>query len=66
MGDEIFNRIAGTVVIDERCVEGTDAVDMARRGAKRVIGIDLREDALQIARQKAMSAGVQNTCLFVS
>jgi SAM-dependent methyltransferase len=66
MGDEIFNRIAGKVIIDFGCGEGTDAVEMARSGAKRVIGIDIREDVLQIARQKAISAGVQNTCLFVS
>ena len=39
---------------------------MARKGAKRVIGIDIREDVLQAARQRAVSAGVQNTCLFVS
>lgn len=39
---------------------------MAQRGAKWVIGIDIREDILQAARQKAVSAGVQNTCLFVS
>jgi len=31
---------------------------MAQRGAKRVIGIDIREDLLQTARQKALTAGV--------
>lgn len=31
-----------------------------------MIGIDIREDILQLARQKAVSAGVQNTCLFAS
>lgn len=66
MGDEIFNKIAGKVIIDFGCGEGADAVEMARRGAKRVIGIDVREDILQAARQKALSAGVQNSCLFVS
>jgi SAM-dependent methyltransferase len=39
---------------------------MARLGAKRVIGIDIREDLLQRARQKALSAGVQDACLFAS
>jgi len=66
MGDEFFAEIAGKVVIDFGCGEGTDALEMAGRGAKRVIGIDIREDVLQVARQKARSAGVQNTCLFVS
>jgi SAM-dependent methyltransferase len=37
---------------------------MAGRGAKRVIGIDIREDVLQAARQNAVAKGVQETCLF--
>jgi SAM-dependent methyltransferase len=39
---------------------------MAKKGAKQVIGIDIREDLLQTARQKALAAGVQNTCIFAS
>jgi SAM-dependent methyltransferase len=66
MGDEFFARIAGKVVIDFGCGEGAEAVEMAGKGAKRVIGIDIREDLLQAARQKAISRGVQNSCLFVS
>jgi SAM-dependent methyltransferase len=66
MGDEFFNKIAGKVVIDFGCGEGAEAVEMAGRGAKRVIGIDIREDVLQAATQRAVSTGVQNTCLFVS
>jgi len=66
MGDDFFARIAGKVIIDFGCGEGTDAVEIAVRGAKRVIGIDIREDLLQAARQKARGAGVQDTCLFVS
>src|ERR1022692_4154602 len=44
MGDEFFTKIAGA-----------EAVEMAGRGAQRVIGIDIREDLLQAARQKALS-----------
>lgn len=66
MGDEFFTRIAGKVIIDFGCGEGADVVEMARRGAKRVIGLDIREDVLQAARQRALSASVQNTCFFVS
>src|SRR5580700_12147094 len=58
MGDEFFPKIAGKVVIDFGCGEGADAVEMAGRGAKRVIGIDIREDVLEAARQKALSACV--------
>jgi len=53
MGDEFFPRIAGKVVIDFGCGEGADAVEMAGRGAKRVIGIDIREEVLQAASQPA-------------
>src|SRR5437588_2671855 len=66
MGDDLFTKIAGKIVIDFGCGEGVDAVEMARRGAMRVIGIDIREDLLQAAKQKALSTGVQNTCHFVS
>src|ERR1035437_10819462 len=65
-GNEIFNRIAGKVVIDFGCGEGASSVEMAERGAGRVIGIDIREDVLQAARRKALNAGVQNSCLFLS
>src|ERR1700734_2259069 len=61
MGEEFFPRIAGKVVIDFGCGEGADAVEMAQKGAKRVIGIDIREDLLQAAREKALRAGVQDT-----
>src|SRR5665213_1938339 len=66
MGDEILNEIVGKVVIDFGCGEGSEAIEMAVRGAKRVIGIDIREEILQLARQKAIGVGVQNACFFAS
>jgi SAM-dependent methyltransferase len=66
MGDEFFAKIAGKVVIDFGCGEGTEAVEMAERGAKRVIGIDIREEVLQAARQRAVEASVQGACVFES
>jgi SAM-dependent methyltransferase len=66
MGDDFFAKIAGKVVIDFGCGEGVDAVEMASRGAKRVIGVDMREDVLKVGEQKAISAGVQDNCLFVT
>ncbi len=64
MGDDFFTKIAGKVIIDFGCGEGADAVEMAGNGAARVIGLDIREDVLQAARQNALDAGVQNTCVF--
>ena len=66
MGSEFFSKIAGKTIIDFGCGEGTDAVEMALRGARRVIGIDIREDVLQVARRNAISAGVHDTCLFAT
>jgi SAM-dependent methyltransferase len=66
MGEEFFADIAGRVIIDFGCGDGADAVEMARKGAKRVIGIDIREDVLQAARQRAFVMGVQDACLFAS
>ena len=66
MGDDFFTKIAGKVIIDFGCGEGADAVEMAEKGARRVIGIDYRESVLQRARQKAHEAGVQDTCLFAT
>ncbi|MGA2038521.1 MAG: methyltransferase domain-containing protein [Bryobacteraceae bacterium] len=66
MGHEFFSRIAGKSIVDFGCGEGADAVEMSVGGARRVIGIDIREDVLQTARQRALHAGVQNTCVFAS
>ena len=41
-----------------------EAIEIAQKGAQRVIGIDIREDVLEIARQKALAAGVQDRCVF--
>jgi SAM-dependent methyltransferase len=66
MGPDFLSRIAGKVIIDFGCGEGADAVEMAGKGAKCVIGIDVRTDVLQAAREKALAAGVQDTCRFAS
>jgi len=61
-----FTRIAENVVVDFGCGEGSDAVELAGKGAKRVIGVDIREDVLETARQRALGAGVQDTCVFAT
>jgi SAM-dependent methyltransferase len=66
MGDDFFTKIAGKVIVDFGCGDGAEAVEMMGRGAQRVIGIDLREDVLQAARQRALRMGVQDACLFAA
>lgn len=65
-GRELVSRIVGRLVIDFGCGDGLEAIDLARRGAKRVIGIDNREEILQVARANALRAGVSDCCTFVS
>lgn len=66
LGDNFLSKIPGKTVIDFGCGVGTEAIEMAQRGALRVIGIDIREDNLQIARDRAASAGVQDRCDFTT
>jgi len=66
LGNDIFTRIAGKIVIDFGCGEGADSIEMAAKGALRVIGIDMREDVLETARKKAIAAGVQDNCSFAT
>jgi ubiquinone/menaquinone biosynthesis C-methylase UbiE len=50
--------VRGKTVLDLGCGSGFLSVLMARRGAKRVIGIDVSEEQLAIARFRAATSGV--------
>jgi len=65
-GRRIWTALAGRVVIDFGCGEGAEAVEIARRGARRVIGIDVRPHALARARAAAERAGVSDRCVFAA
>jgi SAM-dependent methyltransferase len=56
--------VAGKTVIDFGCGVGAAAIELAQHGARRVIGIDIREDVLRVARQKAREASVDHICSF--
>lgn len=64
LGNRIWEESKDRVVIDFGCGDGDDAVEVAKRGAKKVIGIDIREHALAKARQTAMAHGVAERCTF--
>ena len=66
LGGDFFTQIKDKVVIDFGCGEGADAVEMASKGAKRVIGLDIREDFLQTATRLALAARVQERCKFTT
>jgi SAM-dependent methyltransferase len=65
LGGSFLESIAGKTVIDFGCGEGDAAVELAVGGAKRVIGIDIREELLRVARQKATASGVDHVCSFM-
>ena len=58
LGPGIWERVAGRVVLDYGCGAGQDAIDLARRGARRVIGLDVVPRYLAEARRAAAAAGV--------
>ncbi len=66
LGKRIWEETKDKVVIDFGCGDGADAVEVAERGAKRVIGIDIRERALAKARQTARAHGVAERCTFTT
>jgi SAM-dependent methyltransferase len=66
LGKKIWAETKDKVVIDFGCGDGEDAVEVAKRGAKRVIGVDIRERALANARQRAEARGVADRCVFTT
>jgi SAM-dependent methyltransferase len=65
LGDRFWEDIQGRTVIDFGCGSGAESIEMARRGAAHVIGIDIRESLLAEARENASRAGVEARCTFV-
>lgn len=52
-------------ILDVGCGSGVYSVDFARRGARRVLGVDFSENMLALARQEADQHGVADRCEFV-
>ena len=57
--------IEGKTVLDVGCGPGHYSITLARRGARRAVGIDFAEGMLQLAAEHARSAGVADRCEFV-
>lgn len=65
VGPSIWDEIRDQVVLDFGCGRGEACVEVAQRGARRVIGLDINQDALAIARSNAEAGGVADRCTFV-
>jgi 2-polyprenyl-3-methyl-5-hydroxy-6-metoxy-1,4-benzoquinol methylase len=66
LGERVWDEIAGKTVIDFGCGIGTEAVEMAERGANKVIGLDMQEHLLEAAREHAQRTGVSDRCEFAT
>lgn len=64
LGDDIFELTKGKIIIDFGCGTGQESVELAENGAGLVIGVDIQEEMLCQARQRARLAGVQDRCMF--
>jgi 2-polyprenyl-3-methyl-5-hydroxy-6-metoxy-1,4-benzoquinol methylase len=56
--------IIGRSVLDIGCGPGHYSVELAHRGASRVLGIDFSDSMLEIARKAAIDKRVENICAF--
>jgi ubiquinone/menaquinone biosynthesis C-methylase UbiE len=57
--------ITGKSVLDIGCGSGVYSVDFARRGARRVLGVDFARNMLDIAQREADQHNVSDICQFV-
>lgn len=56
--------VAGRTALDIGCGPGHYAVELARRGAAGVVGLDFAESMIELARAHAADAGVADRCRF--
>jgi SAM-dependent methyltransferase len=64
LGGRIWEATRGQEVLDFGCGPGQEAVEIAERGAKHVIGVDLRQKWLELGAEHAAARGVNDRCTF--
>ncbi len=57
--------VTGKNILDVGCGSGVYAVDFARRGARRVVGVDFSSNMLKLATQEAEQHQVADRCAFI-
>src|ERR1035437_6126791 len=66
LGDDLMALIKDKTVIDFGCGDGLATLDLARGGAKKVIGLDIRQSILDQATSNAAAAGLSDRCEFTT
>ena len=64
LGKNFWQTIQDKVVIDFGSGHGHDAIEMARRGARKVIGVDIQQRFIDEGRSHAREAGLAERCEF--
>lgn len=64
LGSEGWEGLRGKTILDFGCGMGQGSIEIAQLGADRVIGLDIRPEMLEYARQAASAAGVSHICEF--
>jgi SAM-dependent methyltransferase len=64
LGPRIWDHTRDKDVLDFGCGPGSEVVEIAERGARHVVGIDLRQRWLDLAIEHATSRGVADRCTF--
>ncbi len=63
-GENFYRSIEGKTVIDFGCGVGQQTIEMAQKGATKVIGLDIRDELLELGRQKALQYDLSDRCVF--
>ncbi len=62
---EALEPLSNKTLIDVGCGSGPYSVEAARRGCKQVLGFDMAQGMVDLARQRAVDAGVNDRCDFL-
>ena len=62
---EALEPLTDKTVIDIGCGSGSYVVEAARRGSKRVLGLDMAQSMIDLALQRAAADGVADKCEFL-
>ena len=65
-GPTFFDELRDRVVLDFGCGAGEETMEMAQRGAGRVIGLDIRPKMLAKASARAAAVGLAERCVFTT
>lgn len=66
LGEDWADHFRDRTVVDFGCGDGRGSIELARYGAAKVIGVDIRESVLEAARDAARQAGVADRCVFTT